>query len=326
MTDADGMDHPPYYDPLWERGATNEAIDGYVRKGNAVTKRQQLLGEVQRHEAKLAAAQRHLAALENIPDEDPFTDGTVLLIRWKQYTYAALRMRSFWYMTGKHDPGSRVSGPYRAPWAQFADWLVEGHVTELIEMAPAQTWPLVPDRHEANETSPLLRDRPCTIGNIHPAHVWFEDQHTPPGTTGPFHRVRCPGVSIYGQTSGATDLIDKIKADPNRQAVTDPPEAYAHPGHMRIGGWCQTCGGTGDPAFIHSDAPSVEEERIQGLTKRIALWKSVATQPLTGPVSESGIHVACGLVEKHGAHLWASSNGGLVTCEGRLADAPEKQD
>lgn len=353
MTDADGMDHPPKVDPWrqddrdrqhadwmdsvhaearaerWDREYAN--IDGSVWRMNVVTKRQQLADEVRRHEAKLAAAQQHLAALDNIPDEDPFTDGTVLLVKWKQYTYVALRMRSFWYTTGRQSGGT-VSGLYRVPWARFADWLVEGYVKELVEMAPVQTWPLVPGGPRSDEdiapTAHLdgMPRVPCTIGNVHLPHVWYRSSGG--ASILADERAHCPGVgsgALAESYPGVAALLDKIKADPDRQPVTDPPEAYAHPGHMRIGGWCRTCGGAGDPAFIHSDVPSVEEERIQGLAETVALWKSVATQGLNGPLSESGIHVTCGLTDKHGAHLWASSNGGLVTCEGRLVDAPEKQ-
>ena len=147
MTDADGMDHPPIfsgwdakdgYDPplssAWERGETNDY--GAVGRINMATKRQILAQEAARHQAKAAAAQRRLAALENIPETDPFEDGTVLVVERRGYTYVILRARSLWYSTGRNNNGGRtpISGVYRIPWSQLVDWLVDGGVTELIEM------------------------------------------------------------------------------------------------------------------------------------------------------------------------------------------------
>jgi hypothetical protein len=247
----------------------------------------------------MEAAQRRLDALENIPDADPFTDGTVLLVRWKQYTYAALRMRSFWYTTGKQSPNSQVSGLYRVPWAQFVDWLVEGNVKELVEMGEMGRLSLV------DPPSDYVVPLHCTIGNVHEPHDWFYDQQSSPGTEGPWTRAHCRGVEPVGtQTHPATQLP-----------------------HTRAGGWCSICGGTGDPAFIHLDMPVKDEERIRELAAKVALWRSVATNPLTG-VTPGKVGRSCDLREPHGPHLWPAETGSLVSCYGRLEpkeDASGKQ-
>lgn len=77
--------------------------------------------EIERREEKLRRINQRLEALEQIPLQDPFNNGDVLVFRafmgGSVYTFAALNVRGSWYTTG-------TVGPQGVAWAEFADWLV----------------------------------------------------------------------------------------------------------------------------------------------------------------------------------------------------------
>lgn len=133
----------------WERGADlwgrsllsamNDGIslDGVTlrvapRSDSALQRRRDLLAdeverhhqEADKHRIKASRAEARLALLQEIPEQDPFQDGEVLVVTWRgKYTYAAIRAAGRWYTTGK--------GPQAADWLTFVEWLINGDVTHV---------------------------------------------------------------------------------------------------------------------------------------------------------------------------------------------------
>ena len=94
-------------------------------------RREQLATEAARHREKAEKAEERLRALEGIPDQDPFPDGTVLKVQAGQYTYALLRAGGLWYATG-------ITGPERYPWWGLVDWLISRNVSVVTLMQPGE--------------------------------------------------------------------------------------------------------------------------------------------------------------------------------------------
>lgn len=79
---------------------------------------------------RLAQRVKTLQRTEQAAQVDPFPEGSGLRVRWNQYTFLALKIRGLWYTTGR-------TGPHRASWAVFVDWLATADTLTVTQMSPA---------------------------------------------------------------------------------------------------------------------------------------------------------------------------------------------
>lgn len=78
---------------------------------------------IARQQALVDAQVDRLVRLQNLPDEPTTDDPEGALVIWFQrafggvvYTYAGVKARTRWYLTGARNPGAMT-------WDQFMDWL-----------------------------------------------------------------------------------------------------------------------------------------------------------------------------------------------------------
>lgn len=164
-----------------------------IKRGVVGVNKAQLQQEVARHREKLERAEARLEALEEIPEWDPFENGTVLRVIRRGCTFACLRAAGHWYTTG------RTLGLNRATWGQFADWLVDGGVTGVDVMVAVDGSPtrladlpqLEPSADQPEAKSPgtlVLTVRSCGYATQedHAPHAWGLDHDSRPW-------LWCPG-------------------------------------------------------------------------------------------------------------------------------------
>jgi hypothetical protein len=95
----------------------------------------------ERAEKQAAQLADRIALAEQIPQEDPYQDGTVIRFKRrfvdakKWYTYCGIRLDGVWWLSG------RTPGAHR--WESFVGWFAEGKIENLQVMEPGG-W-LLPD-------------------------------------------------------------------------------------------------------------------------------------------------------------------------------------
>jgi len=130
----------------------------------AGTRQAAVEAQIDKLKAKLERAQALAEKLRNIPEEDPWPDGTALRVQWRGYTYLLLRAVGRWYSTGRA-PGA----PDCWDWPKLVDWLIRANVEYVQELVSG-------DRVWLNgEPEPKTEGVPskfCGQRRVHGAHAW----------------------------------------------------------------------------------------------------------------------------------------------------------